>query len=538
MPTLPRSGESTPPLDEKSKSGPTTLISINSVAGESEAHLIKQFSFFSSIGMAFVILNSWIIATMTLNVGMAQGGPVVVLWGELIAGVGQVCIALCLSELCSIWPSQSAQYGWTYLVSHANRTLTTTATPTRWGTILSYYDGWLTWAGWCIMFSGAASVTTNMTYYLVCLWNPDFVLEPWHFFLLYVLCLTISLVINTFASRHLHMFDFIGIFWLAGGAIILIIATLACAGTKSTEPKFQSASFVFTTFINNSDWSNFVLFMTGMVQPTFTITCFDAVAHVIDEMPNPRRDAPRCITATVVFGCVSTFVVVLCLLFAITDIDAVVTSTAGPLVTILYQATGSRVGATCLTLIPYIGTLIGSQATLTTASRITLNLAEDEAVICSAFFRRVNKRFNAPIPALVVPWCVSVVIGLLYLGSSAMFSSILSTTLVALGISYLIPIIVVAIMGRSMILELEPQFSLGKVFGGICYAIAISWGLFTAVMFCFPATSTVNGSTMNYTAPVIGVAMLLATINWFVYSRKHFNGPQVVDQATEPEYKV
>lgn len=135
------------------------------------------------------------------------------------------------------------------------------------------------------MFSGAASVTTNMTYYLVCLWNPDFVLEPWHFFLLYVLCLTISLVINTFASRHLHMFDFIGIFWLAGGAVILIVATLACAGTKSTEPKFQSAKFVFTTFINvgvaggigadgqDSDWGNFVLFMTGMVQPTFTITC-------------------------------------------------------------------------------------------------------------------------------------------------------------------------------------------------------------------------------------------------------------------------
>lgn len=57
-------------------------------------------------------------------------------------------------------------------------------------------------------------------------------------------------------------------------------------------------------------------------------------------------------------------------------------------------------------------------------------------------------------------------------------------------------------------------------------------------MFCFPATSTVNGSTMNYTAPVIGVAMLLATVNWFAYSRKHYTGPQVVDQVTEPECKA
>lgn len=63
----------------------------------------------------------------------------------------------------------------------------------------------------------------------------------------------------------------------------------------------------------------------------------------------------------VVFGTVTTFVVVLCLLFTITDLDQVLSSTAGPLVTILYQATNSRVGATCLTLIPYFGIFLGSQ---------------------------------------------------------------------------------------------------------------------------------------------------------------------------------
>lgn len=122
-----------------------------------------------------------------------------------------------------------------------------------------------------------------------------------------------------------------------------------------------------------SDWGNFVLFMTGMIQPTFTITCcefhftfaalmaVDAVAHVIEEMPNPRRDAPRCITTSVIFGVATTFLVVMCLLFAITDLDAVTTSTAGPLVTILYQATESKVGSTCLTLIPLCGIVLGSQ---------------------------------------------------------------------------------------------------------------------------------------------------------------------------------
>lgn len=86
----------------------------------------------------------------------------------------------------------------------------------------------------------------------------------------------------------------------------------------------------------------------------------------------------------------------------------------------------------------------------------------------------------------------------------------------------------VACKGRNTILALRPAFRLGKTFGAICYAVAISWGLFTAVMFCFPATATVDGSTLNYTAPVIGVAMVLATINWFVYSRKVYTGPRAL----------
>lgn len=120
------------------------------------------------------------------------------------------------------------------------------------------------------------------------------------------------------------------------------------------------------------------------------------------------------------------------------------------------------------------------------------------------------------------------VIGLLYLGSSAMFSSILSTTLVALGLSYIIPVIVVAIKGRSMLLDLKPQFSLGTKFGAVVYAVAIAWGLFTAVMFCFPATRHVDGSSLNYTAPVIGVGMAFATVNWFAYSRRVYTGPRSI----------
>lgn len=85
---------------------------------------------------------------------------------------------------------------------------------------------------------------------IAALWHPDYEQQAWHFYLVFVLCLTISLFINIFGSRSLHLFDAAGVFLLTGGGVLLIVVTLAVAGAKSTSPKFQSADFVFTTFIN------------------------------------------------------------------------------------------------------------------------------------------------------------------------------------------------------------------------------------------------------------------------------------------------
>lgn len=84
------------------------------------------------------------------------------------------------------------------------------------------------------------------------MWHPDYVLKDWHFYLVYVLCLTVSLLVNILGSRHLHAFDATGLLLLTGGGILLVVVTLAVAGTKHSSPKFQSAEFVFTTFNNVS----------------------------------------------------------------------------------------------------------------------------------------------------------------------------------------------------------------------------------------------------------------------------------------------
>ena len=60
----------------------------------------------------------------------------------------------------------------------------------------------------------------------------------------------------------------------------VIIAILSTA-----RGHYQPASFVFATFQNETGWPAGVAFILGLLQSTFGLTGFDAISHMIEEMP-------------------------------------------------------------------------------------------------------------------------------------------------------------------------------------------------------------------------------------------------------------
>ena len=74
--------------------------------------------------------------------------------------------------------------------------------------------------------------------------------------------------------------------------------------------------------------------------------------------PNPSFNAPRVMILAITLGSLTSWIFVIVLLFVMTDIDGVISSAAGPLLTIYYQATTSRAGATCLRELLLMGLLI------------------------------------------------------------------------------------------------------------------------------------------------------------------------------------
>lgn len=61
------------------------------------------------------------------------------------------------------------------------------------------------------------------------------------------------------------------------------------------------------------------------------------------------------------------------LLFNITDVDAVISSAAGPLFEAIHQATSSVVGTTALACFPIVSLGFAAQGILTASSRMTVS---------------------------------------------------------------------------------------------------------------------------------------------------------------------
>lgn len=98
--------------------------------------LNRKFTTLSVLAVGFSISNTWFGVTGALATGIANGGPVVYIWGLIGVGLIHFCVAFSLSELASAYPNAGGQYYWTSRLA-----------PKRVARVLSYFTGAFSWAG-------------------------------------------------------------------------------------------------------------------------------------------------------------------------------------------------------------------------------------------------------------------------------------------------------------------------------------------------------------------------------------------------------
>ena len=287
--------------------------------------------------------------------------------------------------------------------------------------------------------------------------------------------------------------------------------------------------------MNNADG---IAWLLGLLQGGLGLTGYDAVAHMIEEIPNATVRGPRIMIACVGIGAVTGFIFLMILLFVSGGqqaVDSVINSqeTTGPLLQILFTATKSRAGAVCLLMFPLICLLFATTSIMTTSSRMSWSFARDGGLPASPFFAKVHKSLGVPFNSLCLTAILVIIFGCVFLGSSAAFNAITSASVVALGVSYAMPIAVNVLQGRR---KLPPRsFTLPGPLGWFANILGLVYVIITTVLFIFPPDVPVtSGSTMNYCIVAFAIVLLVSSITWFADGRKNFHGPKMEDVLVAP----
>lgn len=130
------------------------------------------------------------------------------------------------------------------------------------------------------------------------------------------------------------------------------------------------------------------------------------------------------------------------------------------------------------------------------ASRATWSFARDKAIPYSTFFGKVNHGFleGVPLNAYLLSTVIQVLLGLIFLGSSAAFNAFVGVAVICLGASYAMPVLL-SVLGHRREMRDAP-YNLGR-WGYIINWFAVLWVLFEIVLFSMPAVIPVTSATMS-----------------------------------------
>jgi amino acid transporter len=485
--------------------------------------LFRAMGGFQNFAISFTIISILAGCLTSYFVAFERGGPVAVIWGWLLVGVMSTIIALAMAEIASSYPTAGGLYYWSSKLGGPG-----------WG----WATGWFNLIGQIAVTAAIGYGLATFGTILLNYWF-DYPNENFWIFFLYCVFLVAAAIINMFNVRITAFLNTISAYWhMAGVAVIVLVLIFV-------PDRHQSLSYVFTETVNNSGYGGTVtgfshltfwfVFGLGLLMAQYTITGFDASAHLAEETSNASRMAAvgmyMSVVASVIFGWI--------LLIAVT---AAIPSTEGAIENIgvvvpwIWAESMSQRWSEALLFICVVAQFFCVTASVTSASRMMFAFSRDRAVPGHQLWSKVA---HNRIPRNSV-WAITVLAGLLmvpaiwnYLVGYAAGTAI---AVIGLYIAFIIPVYLRFRMGDRF----EPgAWSLGRNYKWID-AIAIGWVALITLLFIFPLYKAglpweddFSWELTNYTILWFAAIGLVFGGWWMVSAKNWFKGP--VPQGTEEE---
>jgi amino acid transporter len=502
--------------------------------------LNRAWSGFSNFAISFSIISILAGCFTTYGQAWTNGGPIAISIGWPLISIPILIIGFSLAELVSKYPTSGGIYWFAGKLG---------------GPAWAWYTGWFNMIGLVAVVASVQYACATFLNALLGLYGVDLGFmnfgDDQHIlsetFALFAVILTVTAIINIFRTHLLAVINNISVWWhVAGVAVIIAILILV-------PDEHQSFSFVFGHRINNSGFSAhmywFYVLPLGFLLTQYTITGFDASAHLSEETHEASRGAARGVWQSIFYSALIGWILLLAITFAAKNVDAInggETFGAGSSLEVLNAALTTSAFKAVL-LISTIGQLFCGLACLTSASRMCFAFSRDRGFgqNASKGLAKVNND-GVPFNAVIAMALAALLITLPALkGNSAgdpfpwAFFAVVSITVIGLYIAYAIPIYLRWRMGDAF--EASPVWNLGKKYKWM-NPIAFIWVGIVTIIFCLPFVPTAvpfasdfDWETFNYAPLTVGVLLLLTTIAWFASARKHFTGQhRTIDERPEP----
>jgi amino acid permease (GABA permease) len=473
--------------------------------------LRRHMSGFSNFAVSFTIISILSGCLTLYGYGLNTGGPVLIVWGWPIVGLFTLLVGLAMAEVCSSFPTAGGLYYWAAKLAPKN------------GAAWAWFTGWFNFLGQVAVTAG---IDFGAAFFLNALldlqWGFD--ARPWHTIVLYAGILVLHAVINTRGVRIIARLNDISVWWHLIGVLIIV-------GVLAFKPSHhQSAKFVFTHFVNNTGWgSTFYVALLGLLLAQYTLTGYDASAHMTEETHDAARSGPRGIINSIIVSVVAGWVLLIGLTFAIQSYDSATgTATGVPPAQVFIDAVGDT-GGKLLLLIAIGAQLFCGMASITANSRMIYAFSRDGALPASNVWHRINPRTHTPTNAVWLGATGAFILGLPYLWNATAYAAVTSIAVIGLYVAYVLPTFLRLRRGA----DFEPgPWHLGRWSRPIG-TIAVVWVVFITVLFMLPTASPITATNFNYTVIAVVVVLGFAGIWWVVSARKWFTGPKVQGSPEE-----
>ena len=364
-----------------------------------------------------------------------------------------------------------------------------------------------------------------------------------YIYLLYAIVLLAALVLNLLNVRITSMLNTISAYWHIIGVIIIVGALVV------VPDNHQSLGYVFTETINETGFGGggntfatpmfWYVFATGLAMAQYTITGYDASAHMAEETHGASRMAAVGMVSAVVVSVIAGFILLVAITFAIPDTAGAIEN-FGIIIPWIWAESMSQNWSEALLFIAVVAQFFCLTASVTSASRMMFAFSRDRAVPGHALWRKVGR--NRVPHYAVTAICVLAAIIMLPAIKNYLIGYYVGTGIAVVGlyIAFILPVILRVPAGRQVrARRLEPrqQVQVAECDRDHLGGLHLHRVLPAAVQGEHPGPGgLVAGTFVNY-APALVLAAFALFGGWWVLSAKNwFTGP--VRMGTEEELEL